>query len=385
MFDFNYFHIPTRIIQGYESYTKLSELEEIIKKRVVLVTNSNLMNMGATQQLRRFIENVAAGLIFYEVSDGVGVQEDAYNLIRESKAQTIVGFGDTKVLSIARAMSQLGSSDTHEVSYIEIPSLPCIYTGLLETYYVASNFETLKKPFRDLSSRAEWLVLDSSYTEYSRVDTILEASAQSLAYAWDALLSRDVTMLSESYALKAIELIVSAGNRLPNEPTNMKIKNELMLASLLASFAIQSSNLGISAGLAMALENSLICSEKQGAGAVLISSLEYSLVSNLDQFKKVARILGVDDKDPLESCMRVLHIMSDLLHQMEIKSLDQFSYSSNILSLTAKQASRYSFMLSLARPAGYYELEEIIHNAATNGINIREELTMTNNILEPSL
>ncbi len=366
----NYFHIPTRIVQGYESHTNLSDFTEIIKKRVILVTDSNMMNLGVTQNLRCFVENVAYGLIFYEVKDSLGFQEDAISLVKEAKAQTIIGFGDTHVLSVARAMAQFSSTEKHKINYIEIPSLPCIYTGLLEKYYISHNFETLKKPYVDLPSRAEWLILDSSYTEYCRVDTILESSVQSLAYAFDTLFSRESTMLSESYALKAIELIVSSGNRLPNEPTNIKLKNELMLASLLVSFAIQSSSLGICAGIAMSLENSLICSEVQGAGAVLLSALEYSLPSNLDKFQKVARVLNIEEKDSLDSGAKVIETIQNLLVQMEIKPLGSYSSTPNLLELTARQSARYQFMTSLTRPAGYYEITEVIKKASTNGIKV---------------
>ena len=376
MLDFNYFHIPTRIIQGYESYTNLSELPELLKKRVIMVTDKNLMNLGATQNLRRFIENVSYGLIFHEISSDPhnGIQDDSITLAQESCAQTIIGFGDTHVLTVARAMVQFASTETNQVSYIEIPSIPCFYTGLLETYFIASNHETLKKPYKDLDSRADWLVLDSSYTEFSRVDTILESSVQSLAYAIDALFSRNISMLSESYALKAIELIMSAGNRLPNEPTNVKIKNELMMGSLLASFAVQSSNLGICAGLAMSLSNSLVCTEIEGAGATLMSSLEYSLVSNLDKFQKIARVLEIEEKDPLESSIQVLNTIHNLLEQMEIKPLKAYTFTPNILEIVAKQASRYQFMLDLSRPAGYYELTDILKNAVTNGIDVGFDL-----------
>ena len=376
MLDFNYFHIPTRIIQGYESYTNLSELPELLKKRVIMVTDKNLINLGATQNLRRFIENVSYGLIFHEISSDPhnGIQDESIVLAQESFAQTIIGFGDTHVLTVARAMVQFASTEANPISYIEIPSIPCFYTGLLETYYIASNHETLKKPYKDLNSRADWLVLDASYTEFSRVDTILESSVQSLAYAIDALFSRNISMLSESYALKAIELIMSAGNRLPNEPTNVKIKNELMMGSLLASFAVQSSNLGICAGLAMSLSNSLVCTEREGAGATLMSSLEYSLVSNLDKFQKIARVLEIEERDPLESSIQVLNTIHNLLEQMEIKPLKAYTFTPNILEIVAKQASRYQFMLDLSRPAGYYELTDILKNAVTNGIDVSADL-----------
>ncbi len=86
---FSYFHIPTKIIHGYESYTKLSELDDIIKKRIIMVTDNVLMQQGATQNLRRFIENVSAGLIFHAVDPDSGIQEDAVNLARESKVPVI--------------------------------------------------------------------------------------------------------------------------------------------------------------------------------------------------------------------------------------------------------------------------------------------------------
>lgn len=380
--DFNYFHIPTRIIQGYESFANLNELPELSKKRVVMVTETHLINTGAIQNLRRFIENTAYGLIFYEVPDhlGSGVTQDAVDLLQNSRAQTVIGFGNMHTLSIARGMVQTVTGNTgQKISYIEIPSLPSIATGLLNTYYVSYDQEYIKKPHKDLESRADWLFIDSSYTEFHKISDILENAAQSLAYALDALFSRNVSMLSESYALKAIELIVSAGYRLPHEPTNVKLKNELMLGALLSSFAIQSSDLGISAGLAMGLENSFICSEAQGAGAILINSLEYALVSNLDKFQKIYRVLGIgDDSGSLEAGMKVLEIFRDLMYQMEISPLSNYHTTVKALEYVAKQASRYNFMLELSRPAGYYELLEIAKSSLQNGFDISHSFVKSN-------
>ncbi|MGL4367044.1 MAG: iron-containing alcohol dehydrogenase [Brevinemataceae bacterium] len=380
--NFNYFHIPTKIIQGYESFSNLAEIPELSKKRVVMVTSEALMSMGATQNLRRFIENISYGLIFYEAPSymGGGLTSEAERLVYDSRAQTIIGFGNTQILSIARAMAQSASLNDSDkkVSYIEIPSIPCIYSGLSETYYVADEFDSLKKPYSSSASRAEWLLLDSSFLEYNKVQDILESSIYSLGLALDALFSRNMSMLGESYALKAIELIVSAGNRLPNEPANIKLKNELMLGSLLASFAVQSSDLGITAGLAMACESASVCSEPEAAAAVMLKSLEYSLVSNLDKFQRIFRILSLpDQKDPLNNAMKVLEIFQNLLKQMEIYPLSAFSYTENILDLIAKQASRYSFMINLSRPAGYYELAEIVKSAAREGINLSYDLNMS--------
>ncbi|MGL4563242.1 MAG: iron-containing alcohol dehydrogenase [Brevinema sp.] len=383
--DFNYFHIPTRIVQGYESFTNLNELSELSKKRVVMVTDSHLINVGATQNLRRFIENIAYGLIFYEVPShlGAGLTDEGVGLLQDSRAQTVIGFGNTHTLSVARGMVQTVTGTTeNKISYIEIPTLPCICPGLITTYYVSNQLSPLKKPHQDFNSRADWLFLDSSYTEFYKVSDLLEHAVQSLAYALDALFSRNVSLLSESYALKAIELIVTAGFRLPHEPANLKLKTELMLGSLLASFAIQSSNLGIIAGLSMALENSFITSERHAAGAVLISALEYSLVSNLDKFQKIYRVLGLGkDSSSLEAGVKVLELFKDLLIQMEIHSLSTYKAHPKTLENVARQASRYNFMMELSRPTGCYELLEILNTGLNNGFELSHNLAK--NVTEP--
>ncbi len=108
-----------------------------------------------------------------------------------------------------------------------------------------------------------------------------------------------------------------------------------------------------------------------------MASLEYSLVSNIDKFQKAARVLGIESKDPLQSSMEVLDSMQKLLMQMEIKPLSRYTFTASLLELCAKQASRYDFMLSLSRPAGYFELTDIIKNAAASGISVSEELKMS--------
>ena len=377
--DFNYFQIPTRIIQGYDSHIHLREIPELSKKRVILISDYESINLGATQNLRRYIENYSFGLISYQIASefGEGLSDDALALVRDSKAQTLVGFGNTHILSIARAMAQFGSTEQSPISYIEIPSLPCIYPGLFETYYVAASYDTFKNPYKDANSRADWLILDSSYSEYMRVDEILESSVFGLTCAFDALLARDADMLAESYALKAIELYFSAGMRLASEPTNIKLKSELMHATLLTSFAIQSSSMGIGVGLAMALENNVICSESRGAGAVLLSVLEYSLVTNIDKFQKLGRILDIKENDPITTGMKFLEAVQSLLSHMEIRPLSYYSYTKTSLGLVAKQAARYRFMVNLSRPAGFYELSDILDNASKYGISISTDLVDT--------
>ncbi|MGL4389058.1 MAG: iron-containing alcohol dehydrogenase [Brevinema sp.] len=376
--DFNYFHIPTRIIQGYESFTNLNDLPELSKKRVVMVTDSNLINMGATQNIRRFIENTAYGLIFYEVPYhlGAGLTDEGIQILLDSRAQTVIGFGNTHTLSIARGMVQEASGQSgNKISYIEIPSVPTICTGLINTYYVSNELSPLKKPYQDLNSRADWLFLDSSHTEFYRVSDILEQAVYSLSYAIDALFARNLSLLSESYALKAIELIAHAGYRLPIEPTNLKLKTELMLGSLLASFAVQGSHLGITAGLSMGLENSFIIPEHQAAGTVLMASLEYSLVSNLDKFQKIYRVLGFGkESSSLEDGVKVLEYFKDLLNQMEIHPLSFYNVLPRSLENVARQASRYKFMMDLSRPAGYYELQEILTASLNNGFELSSSM-----------
>lgn len=390
--DFNYFHIPTRIIQGYESFGHLSEMADLSKKRVVLVTDEALIGLGITQTLRRFIENTAYGLIPYETSINprTNYLYDGVNLVRDSRAQIVIGFGNPNVLAVARGMVQLAALPENKIPihYIEIPTMPGICPGIMDTYYIGDELDQLKHPYYDPESRADWLLLDSSYTEHIRVDIILSHAFQALAYTMDAYLSRSLSLLGESYALRAIEILVSAGNRLPNEPTNTRIKNELMLGGLLGSFAVQSSSLGISAALGMGLEASRICSETQGAGAVFLHALEYSLLPNIAKMQKIVKILDLPDKgDVLENGFLVMETLQELAIQMEIPPLSTFPTTPFLLEKAAKQAARYDFITDLSRPAGFYELTEILQKSEKEGFNLdsKEQANASQENKSPSL
>ncbi|MGL5721144.1 MAG: iron-containing alcohol dehydrogenase [Brevinema sp.] len=367
--DFQYFHIPTKIIQGYESFSGLSQLGEIARRRIILVTDNVFGYSGTAQNLRRYIENASYGLIPFEISTNptsLELKEGAL-LVKESRAQTVVGFGNAEVLAIARAMAQQAADEriSFHPDYIEIPTLPSLYPGLLSTYYITEDYDHIKRPYQDANSRASWLLLDGSYAEQMRVSDILTASFQSIAYTVEALLSRKFNFLGESYALRAIEILARAGMRLPNEPINTSLKVEMMVGALLASFAVESSSLGMTAALGMGLESSTICTEAEGAAATFIPALEYMLPQSTDKMQKLLSVLDIPKKeDVLENSFAVLEFFKTLYNQMELAPFSSFKATSFQLQNAARCAARYDFMSQTPRPAGYTELMTILNNAS---------------------
>lgn len=361
--NFNYFHVPTKIIQGYESSSQLNQMEEISRKRVILVTDTIFGNTGIAQNLRRSLENSSYGLIPFEINGkpSSDLLTEGGSLVKESRAQTVVGLGNPDILAFARGMVQVSSHREFKADYIEIPTISSIFPGVQSTYYIAENYDLIKRPYTDPLSRALWLILDSSYIDDARVSTILASAYQSLAYTIDALLSRKLNFLGESYALRAIELLVKAGGRLANEPTNTALKNELLTGSLLTSFALESSSLGLTAALSMGLEASSICNEAEASCAVFNDCLEYVLPQSGSQLEKLLPILGLENKkDIIENSFSVLEFMKALHLQMELKPLNSFVLKDFQLENAAKVASRYNFMSNIPRPAGYSELYTLL-------------------------
>lgn len=365
--DFQYFHIPTKIIQGYESFASLNQLGEISRRRIILVTDSEFGNTGIAQQLRRYIENASYGLIPFDVPSkptSADLKEGSA-LVKESRAQTVIGFGNTDVLAFARGMVQLSRDEHFKADYIEIPTLPGIYPGLISTYFITEDYDLIKRPYTDEASRASWLLLDSSYIEHLPVSSILSHTFQGLAYSVEAYLSRKLNFLGESYALRAIETLAKAGSRLVNEPVNTSLKAELLVGGLLASFTLESSTPGISSALGMGLESAALCTEAEGAAAVFTQSLEYILPQSMDKVQKLLPILDIAPKaDLLENGFAVLEFFQKLYTQMELRPLSLMDVSTFQMENAARCAARYDFLSHVSRPIGYTDLLQLLKAGA---------------------
>ncbi len=375
------FQIPTNIIYGNDTLSRLPEIAAASGEKVVIVADKVATQIGITGKIKRMIEGYAYGVMVYEIDDRANTKHlfEGVDIAKNGRADVLIGLGGENVISVAKSIAQFSTQEitqeshlshkkfgVKKVKYIEVPTLQTICWGMLPTTYVIDETDNIKKPYIDNESRAHTIIIDPSITEEVPLNDVIYASLEGLAYAFDSYISKKSTALSDAYSIKAIEFLSMNLRRLAMEPANVKIKGNLSMGALLATLSIYSSSMGSSAACAMGLDAAANFSQPMGASVILPHVMEFNLTAAANKFIQIAVALGekVSDITVIEAAIKSIETIRRLMMDLHIpQRLSEYSVNKEKFDLSAKVATQYDFLTYLPRPAGRNELGEIIEAA----------------------
>lgn len=375
------FQIPTNIIYGTETLTRLPEIAAASGEKVVMVVDKTASQIGITGKIKRMIEGYAYGVIVYEITDRANTKHlfEGVDIAKNARADVLIGLGGENVLSVAKSIAQFSTQEVAQeshlshkkfgikkVRYIEIPTSQTICWGLMPLTYVIDETDNIKKPYIDNDSRAHTIIIDPTITEELPLNDVIYSSLEGLAYAFDSYISKKATALSDAYSLKAIEFLSMNLKRLAMEPANVKIKGNLSMGALLATLSIYTSSMGSCAACAMGLDAGTNFAQPMGASVILPHVMEFNLTAAANKFIQIAVALGekVSDITVIEAAIKSIETIRRLMMDLHIpQRLSEYNIPKDKIDLAAKVASQYDFLTYLPRPAGRNELSEIIEAA----------------------
>lgn len=375
------FQIPTNILYGNDTISRLPEIAAANGEKVVLVAEKQATDIGITNKIKRMIEGYAYGVIQYDLHSRANTKDlfEGVSITKDARADVVIGVGGENILSVAKAIAQFSTQELSQetfrshkkmgvkkVRYIEVPSLQTVCWGIIPTTYVIDETDNIKKPYIDPDSRAEAVIIDPSLTEEIPLNDVIYASMEGLSYAFDGYISKKSTALSDAYSLKAIEFLSMNLRRLAMEPANVKIKGNLSMGALLASLAVYTSSLGSTGACALGLDAAVNFPQPMGATLMLPHVMEFNLTAAANKFIQIAVALGekVSDITVIEAAIKSIETIRRLMIDLHIpQRLTEYNINQENLDNAAKVGTQYDFLSYLPRPAGRNELAEIIEAA----------------------
>jgi len=375
------FQIPTNIIYGNETISRITELAAPNGEKVVIVCEKDASEIGITSKIKRLVDMNAYGTILYEIGANANTKDlfEGVNITKSGRADVVIGLGGENVLSVAKSIAQFSTQELTEeehkshkrygikkVRYIEVPYMQTVCWGLLPTTYIIDETDNIKKPYIDNESRAEAIIIDPNLTEELPMNDVIHSAMEGLAYAFDTYISKKSTALSDAFSLKAIEFLSMNLKRLAMEPANIKIKGNLSMGALLASLAIYTSSLGSTAACAMGLNAACDLPQPVGATLMLPHVMEFNLTAAANKFIQIGVALGekVSDITVIEVAIKSIESIRRMMQDLRVpQRLSDYNINTEKIDLAAKVASQYEYLSYLPRSAGRNELNELIESA----------------------
>jgi len=305
------FRAPTRIVFGNNVVEKLGmELKSRGAERIFLVTDNGVVHAGLLDRIMEVIEKSSIGCDVFEkveANPSLKTVTQGAEMYRSRRYDGIVALGGGSPIDAAKA---IGVKATHEgdvIDYTRLVGKPVRnITPLLIAIPTTSGTGsevTWSSVLSDPDKKVKTSIKSPYLAPYlALIDPLLTRTMpplvtaftgmDALTHAVEAYLSIKATTISDTLALKAVELIGSNLRAAVGNGNNMEARANMMLASTLAGMAFSNSSVCLVHAVAHALGGQFNIAHGIANAIMLPPVMGYNLIENPAKFGDIAWAMG---------------------------------------------------------------------------------------------
>lgn len=125
-------------------------------------------------------------------------------------------------------------------------------------------------------------------------DLTAATGMDALCHAFEAFVSNTASPLTDMAALSAVDLIVNNLIGAYENPADMRYRNNMMMASLMAGIAFSNASLGLVHAMAHSLGGAFNLPHGECNAILLEKVVKYNYASSSEKYCKLAKVMGVD-------------------------------------------------------------------------------------------
>jgi alcohol dehydrogenase class IV len=376
------FSIPTDIRFGLDVVNRIASVVSQYGERVLLVTEAILYEGKVIDRIQGLFEKKGIQyIVFDEVVPHATskVVDEGMNLARSARAEIVVGLGGVRTLSVAKciAMASPGELEMDEylsgvqpsgqpLAYISIPTTCRDPFLLVDEYLLTDGRDRSAKIGRTQRRINKAVIVDPKltitlppkYTATTLMDTLLVAV--------EGYLSSRSSFLSDTFFLRACELIGKIIGPLVNQPDDLRVRMNASMAGLLASLGLTISKSGVGTALAYAINGSFMVPKSWVSSIMLPHVMEFYSGIASEKLTAVARYLGedVDDEAPVEGAARAVEAVRRIIGSLGLPTrLRDFDLNLDDMVDIAGIARNFDMMNYLPRSISAEDLYELVKSA----------------------
>ncbi|WP_114766960.1 iron-containing alcohol dehydrogenase [Vibrio rhodolitus] len=327
---------PTRILRtpdvycGVNSFHKLPQiLKQIQATSVLFITGSSSVQSGALKKITELLkENDIFSYCYSKVLAEPTIEqlEDMLKECREYNVQAVVGLGGGSAVDAAKVAAALFTNRGSVCDYIGIDTivnvpLPIIAvpttagTGSETTQIsiVTDNNQQLKRAIVSEKIIPNFAVLDPSLTLTKPPKLTAATGMDALIHALEAYVARNASVYSDTFALKAIELISRNILTAYREGSNIKARENMLLGSYMAGIAFANAGVGAVHAFAYPLGGMYGIPHGIANSVMLPTLMRFNIVGSEERFAILAsKLTGDENTSPSDSVAYVSFLCKEL-------------------------------------------------------------------------
>lgn len=334
------FKMPTKIIFGVNSALKIGDLlEEMKLSKVFVVTDKFLETTEAFKTVVEELKKKFEVIVYTDIvpEPPIEIVDKAVDVLKESHCDVVIAIGGGSTIDICKAISMLKNNEGSVKDYlfggtktVKNKSLPMIAiptTAGSGSEVTAASVISDEENNIKLSVTHEYLI-----PKYAVIDPIMQmgmpplitasTGMDALTHAIEAYVSKNSSIVSDTYAERAIKLIGENLYKATYMPEDIGGRSNMAIASVLAAAAFANAGLGAVHGISQAMGGVAHVPHGIANAMLLPLVMEKNIVGNLYKFNKIAELLGenIEGLSLREGAMRSLEKVKEMVIDLKIPS-----------------------------------------------------------------
>ncbi|MBT2734047.1 iron-containing alcohol dehydrogenase [Bacillus sp. ISL-7] len=305
------FRIPKTVFYGNDSLTKLGEQAALLGKKVLIVSDKIMTQIGVVAKCQKYLEDAGIAYACYlEVNSeptDIYVSE-ALTICKEQQCDVVVAVGGGSCIDAAKAVAVVAANGGYIGDYmggkkkIENKPLPLIAipttsgTGSEVTAVTVINNtkDDVKMMIKDPAFIPEVAIVDPVLTYSTPPQVTAATGIDALCHAMEAYISRVSQPITDQLALSSIEMIVNNLRAAYQNGNDVKAREKMALASMQAGIAFSNASVTLVHGMSRPIGALFHVPHGISNAMLLPAVLEFTKESAVERLAVIGRILRPD-------------------------------------------------------------------------------------------
>ena len=377
------FQTPTKIISGIGSTAEIiKELNDLHAKKVLLITDPGLVQAGVAQQVVEMLKQAAVEVEIFDAVEpdpSIQVATKAAEMAKNVKANVLIALGGGSAIDTAKSAALLVTNGGYLKDYAGVnkvvkPILPLIAvpttagTGSEVTIFAVMSDPDKQEKFTISSAliAPAVAVLDPLLTLKLPPSVTAFTGMDALTHAIEAFTSSIAQPATDALALSAIKLVLKHLPVAVGRGDNIKARDGMLQASLLAGIAFNNAFLGLAHAIASPLGGHFHVPHGLANAVMLPYVMEYNLPTAVRRYAEIGCALGLQavGDTPRAVAEKTVAAITQLARDINIpEKLSNIGAKEELLPLVARDALKSIQLKFNVRNASEKEILALLQKA----------------------
>ncbi|MDF2962825.1 MAG: acetaldehyde dehydrogenase [Paenibacillus sp.] len=352
------YEIPTVIEFGNGSINQLAEhVQRLGGRKALIVGDPGVVRAGIVDRLNGILQKASVPCeLFSDIQSDPDIEsvEKGTALGKEAGCDIVVGVGGGSSLDTAKAIGLMLGNAGNIRDYVGINKVPSKGAPVIAVPTTAGTGSevTVWSVLSDRQNKIK-LSVGSAYNcpDLALCDPELTLSLppqvtaatgmDALTHALESYVNKATQPISEGLAVQAMKLIARSLRLAVVQGENLQARYDMLMASLLAAMAFNSTRLGLAHALGLPLGAHFHIPHGTVNAILLPEVMQFNVIGSPDKFAEIASIFGerTEHLSRLEAAEKSVHAVRRLKEEVGItQTLSDFGLREEHLGFIAEEA-----------------------------------------------